>query len=68
MLARIGTHVTCRARRRACRWVAAHKKALEEEAAVMKGVAGWEVGKSTSATGRWIPPPEPFGINNPIIR
>jgi hypothetical protein len=31
-------------------------------------VPGWEVGKSNSATGRWIPPPAPFGIDDPILK
>ncbi|KAF6261170.1 GRIM-19 [Scenedesmus sp. NREL 46B-D3] len=50
------------------RWVAHSKAALEAEARIMKDVPGWEVGKSNSATGRWIPPPKPFGIDDPILR
>ncbi|KAF8055944.1 NADH dehydrogenase [ubiquinone] 1 alpha subcomplex subunit 13-B [Scenedesmus sp. PABB004] len=50
------------------RWVAANKAALAEEARIMKNVPGWEVGKSNSATGRWIPPPAPFGIEDPMLK
>eukprot|EP00775_Hariotina_reticulata_P006878 gene6878-7094_t len=49
-------------------WVAGYKRACEAEAKIMKNVPGWEVGKSNSATGRWIPPPQPFGINNPVVQ
>jgi hypothetical protein len=31
-------------------------------------VPGWEVGAPTSSTGRWIPPPQPKGIWNPLIQ
>jgi NADH dehydrogenase (ubiquinone) 1 alpha subcomplex subunit 13 len=50
------------------RWVANHKAALEVEARIMKNVPGWTVGESTSATGRWIPPPTPIGIDDPVVR
>eukprot|EP00879_Flechtneria_rotunda_P001572 GHRR01001731.1.p2 GENE.GHRR01001731.1~~GHRR01001731.1.p2 ORF type:complete len:146 (+),score=39.27 GHRR01001731.1:251-688(+) len=50
------------------RYVEAIKKALEEEARIMKNVPGWKVGETRSATGRWIPPPAPFGIMNPVLR
>lgn len=30
-------------------------------------VPGWKIGESTSATGRWIPPPAPFGIEDPVV-
>lgn len=35
---------------------------------VLLQVPGWEVGKSNSATGRWIPPPKPFGIDDPVLK
>ncbi|WIA20216.1 hypothetical protein OEZ85_006058 [Tetradesmus obliquus] len=50
------------------RWVAHEKRAREAEARIMKDVPGWEVGKSNSATGRWIPPPAPFGIDDPVLK
>lgn len=31
-------------------------------------VPGWKVGESNSATGRWIPPPVPLGIDDPVVR
>lgn len=50
------------------RWVARNKAELEYEARIMKNVPGWEVGRSNSATGRWIPPPTPFGIQDPVLQ
>jgi NADH dehydrogenase (ubiquinone) 1 alpha subcomplex subunit 13 len=50
------------------KWAARRQAELAYEAHIMKDVPGWEVGKSNSATGRWIPPPTPFGIEDPIIR
>lgn len=50
------------------RWVARQKVLQEEEARIMKNVPGWKVGESNSATGRWIPPPAPIGIDDPAVR
>jgi hypothetical protein len=35
---------------------------------VLLQVPGWQVGESNSATGRWIPPPAPIGIDDPAVR
>ncbi|KIY95459.1 NADH:ubiquinone oxidoreductase B16.6 subunit [Monoraphidium neglectum] len=50
------------------KWVERRKVQLEEEARIMKNVPGWVVGESTSATGRHIPGPKPFGIWDPMLQ
>lgn len=43
-------------------WVARREAAVEKEAELMKGVEGWEAGKSVYSPGaRWVPPAAPYG-------
>ena len=43
-------------------WVARKEAAVEKEAALMRGVEGWEAGKSVYSPGaRWVPPAAPYG-------
>eukprot|EP01018_Ginkgo_biloba_P030194 Gb_04416 [translate_table: standard] len=38
------------------RFVKEWKKALDEEAEIMKNVPGWKVGENVYNSGRWMPP------------
>lgn len=38
------------------RFVTNWKKALEEEARIMKDVPGWKVGENVYNSGKWMPP------------
>ena len=38
------------------RFVAERNKVMDEEAKIMKGVAGWKVGENVYNSGRWMPP------------
>jgi len=43
-------------------WCARKEAAVEKEAELMKGVPGWEAGKSVYSPGaRWVPPAAPYG-------
>ena len=43
-------------------WVARKAAAEEKERELMKGVEGWEAGKSVYSPGaRWVPPAAPYG-------
>lgn len=50
------------------RWAQARKRALDEEARIMRNVPGWKVGASVSATGRHIPEPKASGIWDAAVR
>lgn len=50
------------------RWCEKKRLEREDEARVMRHVPGWVAGAPTSATGRYIPDPRPFGVWDPMVR